>query len=514
MLLRVARILFGAVAALPLAANAAFTFDDVVERARALAAQPYQAPVPIPKFMRELSYHAYQGMIFDPKQTLWRESRSNFQVMLMPAGLFYAHPVSINIIDAEGVHRLPFEKSRFMFNDAEVQKLVPADLGYAGFKLTFPLRGERELNQFLVFAGASYLRGVGRNDNFGLSARGIAVNTGLASGEKFPDFTEFWLERPAPKATSMTVYALLDGEHLTGAYRYRIVPGDATKLQVDTVLFQRNNIELLGIAPLTSMFFYGENSVRPVGEWRPEVHDTDGLLLKDGVTGELVWRPLINPQKLEMDFFQVDNVRGFGLLQRDNSFAHYQDLEARYHTRPSAWVEPVGDWGRGEVALIQLPSRDETNDNTVAFWHPTGPRSRVAEQRFSYTMQFGPDAIAAHSLGKVVNTFIGHGDRIGGGTRAGSYRFIVDFAGDRLSGLAKGAPVVAQVSVQGGAGAELIEQFVEYNDPCACWRLSILAKPEKDRSLLLRAALLSGGEVLTETWDYRLPPENDLVLKK
>lgn len=511
MLLRVVKMLVLAAAVVPLAVRADFSFDDVIERARGLAAQPYQAPTPVPKFMRDLSYHAYQGMIFDPQQTLWRESRSNFQVMLVPAGLYYAHPVALNIIDAEGVHRLPFEKSRFMFNDPEVQKLVPADLGYAGFKLTFPLRGAGELNQFLVFAGASYLRGVGRDDNFGLSARGIAVNTGLASGEKFPSFTEFWLVRPSPKAGSMTIYALLDGEHLTGAYRYRIVPGEATKLVVDTVLFQRQSTDLLGIAPLTSMFFYGENSVRPVGEWRPEVHDTDGLLLKDS-SGELVWRPLINPQKLEMDFFQVSNVRGFGLLQRDNHFSSYQDLEARYHTRPSAWIEPVGDWGKGEVALIQLPSKVETNDNTVAFWHATGPTAQAAEQRFSYTMQFGPDAIAAHPLGKVVNTFIGHGDRIGGGSREGAYRFIVDFAGDRLSGLAAGAPVVAQVTVQ--SGAELIEQFVEYNDPCACWRLSILAKPEKDKSLSLRAALVSNGEVLSETWDYRLPPENDLVVKK
>jgi glucans biosynthesis protein len=511
MFFRVAKMMVMVAATLPVVARAQFTFEDVIERARALAAQSYQAPTPVPKFMRDMSYHAYQGMIFDPQQTLWNESHSNFQVMLVPAGLYYAHPVAINIVDAEGEHRLPFEKSRFMFNDQEVQKLVPADLGYAGFKLTFPLRGAGELNQFLVFAGASYLRGVGRNDNFGLSARGLAINTGLASGEKFPSFTEFWVVRPSAKANSMMIYALLDGENITGAYRYRVIPGDATKLVVDTVLFQRQPIELLGVAPLTSMFFYGENSVRPVGEWRPEVHDSDGLLLKDG-SGELVWRPLINPQKLEMDFFQVDNVRGFGLVQRDSAFSSYEDLEARYNTRPSAWVEPASDWGKGEVALIQLPSKSETNDNTVAFWRPAGPGAQAAEQRFSYTMQFGPAAIAAHPLGKVINTFIGHGDRIGGGSREGAYRFIVDFSGDRLKGLAANTPVVAQVTVQ--SGAELIEQFVEYNAPCGCWRLSILAKPERDKSLSLRAALVSNGEVLSETWDYRLPPENDLIVKK
>lgn len=509
LLARMRVVLVLMMACLPLSAWAEFDFDQVIERARTLSGKSYESPRLIPKFMRELSYDAYQNIRFDQEQRLWRESNSRFQVMLVPPGLFYTQPVDVNIIDAEGVHRLGFEKARFTFSDPEIEKRIPADLGYAGFKLTYPLRGEDQVNQFVVFAGASYFRGVGRDDNFGISARGIAIDTGLASGEKFPAFTEFWLVRPAPDATSMMLYALLEGEGLTGAYRFQIFPGKSTRMLVDAVLFPRRNIELMGVAPLTSMFFYGENTTRPAGQWRPQVHDSDGLLIHNGTTDEWLWRPLLNPVKLEMDFFQTENVRGFGLLQRDNTFNDYQDLEAMYHSRPNTWVEPVGDWGKGEVSLIQLPTRNETNDNIVAFWHPTAPTEKGREYRFSYSLRFGPLDIAAHKLGKVVNTFVGHGDQLAETIKEGPFRFIVDFAqGDKLSKLPANAPVVARVFSSNNN--EILEHYVEYNRPCKCWRLAILAAQPKSDFINISAVLSHEGDVLTETWNYRLPASNDL----
>lgn len=498
--------------ALPLWAEAqaevAFNFDDVVEQARELAGSAYIAPATIPSFMRELSYEAYQNIRFDPEQSLWRDSDTQFQVMLVPPGLYFTHAVTLHVVDKEGVHELGFERSRFMFADREIEKRIPADLGYAGFKLTYPLQGADQANQFLVFAGASYFRGVGKDNNFGISARGLAINTGLASGERFPIFKSFWLVRPEPGAHTMQIYALLDGQHATGAYQFSVTPGKPTRVATTAVLFLRKQVELLGIAPLTSMFFYGEHTSRPVGEWRPQVHDSDGLLIHNGISGEWLWRPLLNPTVLTMDYFETENVRGFGLLQRDRNFVDYQDLEAMYHTRPSAWVTPSGDWGPGQVVLTQLPSSAETNDNIVAFWHPAAlPES--GEYRFSYTLSFGDADIAAHPLGQVVNTFVGHGDRIGGGDAKEAYRILVDFSGSLLADLSPDAPVVGQVTIM--EGGELIEQFVEYNAPCECWRLSILARPAKDEALALRAYLSSQQETLTETWNYRLPADNEYL---
>lgn len=494
----------------PCAPAHAFDLQYVVAKAKALAARPYEAPQPIPKFLQALSFDEYQGIRFNPDRSLWRSSRARFQVMLVPPGLYYTHAVRINVVDGTGVHRIPFQKDDFSFSNPGLEKRVPADLGYAGFKLTYPLNGPKVQNQFLVFAGASYFRGVGKGNAFGLSARGVAVDTGLPSGEEFPSFTEYWLVRPSADAHAMTFYALLDGKSLTGAYRFIVYPGSPTVLQVKVVLFQRRPVQLPGIAPLTSMFFYGVNTPRPPGEWRPQVHDSDGLLIHNGATGEWLWRPLINPKQLQMYYFDTENVRGFGLLQRETDFSAYQDPGARYDERPSAWVEPQGDWGKGQVVLLELPASAETNDNMVAFWSPSAKAAAGQPMTFSYDLSFGDDDdVAKEPMGYASSTFVGNGNIIGGGNVKGAYRVIVDFTGGPLTGLPPTAPVVGQVTALDGG--KLIEHYVEYVRPTRQWRLSILAKPADGQPLSLRAFLHEDKKTLTETWTYHLPVDNDIV---
>ncbi len=489
------------------AAAGGFGFGDVIARARALAVRPYQAPKPIPAFLRKLRFEEYQGIRFDPDKSLWNGSR--FQVMLVSPGLYYTHAVKIRIVDASGIHAVPYRKDDFTFADPALKKRIPPNLGYAGFKLTYPLNGPHAHNQFLVFAGASYFRGVGRNNVFGLSARGVAVDTGLPSGERFPSFTEFWLVRPKPDAHAMTLYALLDGKDLAGAYRFVVYPGDPTTLQVSAVLFPRKSIPLLGVAPLTSMFFYGSNTPRPSGEWRPQVHDSDGLLIHNGSTGEWLWRPLRNPKELQMYYFETDDVAGFGLLQRDTRFSSYEDAGALYGERPSAWVRPGGKWGKGHVVLVELPTGDETNDNIVAFWAPQSPPPPGRPLRLSYTLSFGGPDVPAEPMGRAAATFVGNGAIVGGGSVKGAYRLVVDFAGGPLAGLPPDAPVTGVVSAQDGG--EVLEHYVEYVKPAHRWRLSVLAKPAPGRPLALRAYLRDGKRTLTETWSYELPPGNDIV---
>ena len=501
-------VLIASVFNLPVQARG-FDFQHVIDKAEKLAQQSYQEPESIPRFMQELSYEQYQGIRFKPDRSLWHASHSRFQVMLISPGLFYRHPVKLHVIDAQGVHALPFSKDYFTFSDQEIEKRVPHDLGYAGFKLTFPLQDANTQNQFLVFAGASYFRGVGRDNTFGISSRGIAVNTGLPSGEQFPSFVEFWLERPDKDATATTFYGLLDGRSVTGAYRFTVYPGMPTRLKVEARLFTRDAVRLLGIAPLTSMFYYGENTPRPRGQWRSQVHDSDGLLVHNGVSGEWLWRPLLNPKNLEMDYFQTENVQGFGLLQRHNQFWHFQDLGARYETRPSAWVETLGDWGRGHVVLVQLPTDSETNDNIVAFWSPQAAVSKGQSLTYAYTISFGDSMLANEPFGQVINTFVGDGSQIGGGNVSGAYRFIVDFAGGSLAKLSANAPVVSSVSA--GDNGEVIEHFVEYSPADQFWRLSILAKPAEDKPLSLRAFLSKDGEPVSETWNYRLPSNSNIL---
>lgn len=483
--------------------------DVVIAKAEALAKQPYKAVPAIPRFMRDLSYDQYQGIRFKPENSLWLDSQSDFKAMLVPAGLFYTHPVSINIAKDKKIEPLAFSKSDFTYPTIEVEQQVPADLGYAGFKLTFPLAGEDIQNQFLVFAGASYYRAVSRDTNFGLSGRGLALNTGLPGGEEFPSFTEYWLETPKPGDKSFSFHALLDTRSMTGAYRFTVTPGDETVLQVESVLFPRIEVELMGVAPLTSMFYYGQNTFKPHGEWRHEVHDSDGLLIHNGGSEEWLWRPLLNPVSLTMDYFATENIRGFGLIQRDNQFTHYMDMEARYDTRPSAWIKPEGDWGKGDVVLVQLPTPDETNDNIVAFWQPQAAVKPGEPQYFSYSATFGDQHVAKEPLARTMDTFVGDGNRVGGGYQEGAVRVIVDFAGGPLDELSADAPVVG--SVTGLADGEVLGHFVEYIEPIKRWRLSILARPATKKPLALRGYLQHEGTPLTETWTYQLPSDTGVL---
>ena len=487
---------------------AAFDLQTVVDKAKALAAHPYEQPRSIPKFMKELSYTEYQNIRFKTEKSLWRESQSRFQVMLIPPGLFYGHAVTINIVDSESMHTLPFRRDNFTFADAELEKRIPDDLGYAGFKLTYPLRKKDEQNQFMVFAGASYFRAVGRDNAFGLSSRGAALDTGLSSGEEFPEFVEYWLVRPPATADEIIVYALLDSRSMTGAYSFTISPGIATTVDVKAIIFPRTTINLLGMAPLTSMFYFGENTSRPIGEWRRQVHDSDGLLIHNGSTGEWLWRPTLNPKNLQMDYFQTENIRGFGLLQRDDEFIDYLDNEAEYQKRPSAWVEPKGDWGQGKVVLVQLPSPDETNDNIVAFWTPGAKVTPEKPIVLDYQLKLGDRSIAGEETGWATNTLVGDGSRIGGGATKGAYRIIVDFTGGVLNKLSPNTRLTASVTAL--EDGELVDHYVEYVPDLRCWRLSILARPFENASLSLRAFLSKGKETLTETWTYRLDKYNDI----
>ena len=492
----------------PAAAADKFIYQTVLSRAQILASQPYQEPATIPRFMQELSYDQYQDIRFDQDKSLWRQYASPFKVMLIPTGLFYRHPVKINLIDIEGAHELPFRKDLFTFNDPELERKVPADLGYAGFKLTYPLLNPKVQSQFIVFAGASYFRGVGKDNAWGISSRGLSLDTGLPTGEEFPSFIEYWLVQPAGNSREMMVYALLDSRSVAGAYQFQISSGAQTVVQVRATLFPRRPLTLAGIAPLTSMFYYGENTVRPRGQWRLQVHDSDGLLLQNG-NDEWLWRPLLNPGNLEMDAFSTRDLKGFGLLQRDTDLTNYQDLGARYDIRPSTWVKPDGNWGEGKVYLVQLPSDSESNDNIVAFWSPNRPIPPQQPYEFRYSLAFGGPGIEQQPIGHTVNTFVGDGNVNGGGRVPGAYRVIVDFTGGDLAKLPPSA--IVEGVVTGLNQTEVLEEFTENNTVLGQWRLSILAKPGENRPLELRAYLKTGEQTLTETWTYRLPRNSGIL---
>ena len=488
--------LLGAVMADARGATPAF-FDGLRARAQLLAQKPYLADTrQIPAWLRDLSYDDYRIIEFDAVQSIWRREGLPFQVQFFHPGNLFRHVVNVSELRDGRVVSIPFRRDLFNYHSLKTREL-PESLGFAGFRLLYPLnRPNDELGSFL---GASYFRMLCERAAYGISARGLAVNTAEPMPEEFPRFTEFWIERPAPDAKTITLYALLDSESVTGAYRFIIAPGADTTMDVRAVLFCRKPVKVFGLAPLTSMFWRGENSKSNADDFRPEVHDSDGLLLRTA-GDEWIWRPLTNPRAVRTMSFSDENPRGFGLLQRDRSFDHYQDIEAAYHIRPSAWVEPLGKWGRGQVRLVELPTPNEFNDNIVAFWVPEALPPAGEPLELEYRLHWFLDHIGP-SVGQVVATRHARGLE----HEAAIERFIVEFAGAELSGLAADAAVAPAIEV--GRGAKLTYSTLQKNPFNDTWRVAFGLKPDGSGTPVeLRCALRRSGRALTETWSYLWQP--------
>ncbi|HVS50927.1 MAG TPA: glucan biosynthesis protein [Opitutaceae bacterium] len=475
------------------ASDEMFDFETLRYRAKMLAAKPYVPPPnQVPEWMRKLNYDQHRIIEFVADRSLWRREALPFEAQFFHPGYIFDKTVSLFELRGKRAEPIPFRRDYFDYHTVTVGE-IPDELGFAGFRLLYPLNhAGDELGAFL---GASYFRFLCQRSGYGLSARGLAIDTGGPGAEEFPLFTEFWLERPAPNAKTMNVFALLDSPSVTGAYRFTIAPGADTTMQIRAVLYARKNIAVFGVAPLTSMFWRGENSEGRGEDFRPEVHDSDGLLLNTGA-GEWLWRPLANPRAMRSATFNDENPRGFGLLQRDRNFENYQDLEARYQLRPSAWVEPVGKWGRGGVRLVELPTRDEFGDNIVAFWMPAQLPPPGEPIELEYRLHWCMDQIRPPA-GFASATRHSH--------EYETERFLVDFDGGYLNRHGDDPTIEPVVSV--GEGAELTHTAVQKNPFNGSWRVTFVVKPDgSGRPVDLRCFLRKPPHVLTETWSYLWQP--------
>lgn len=487
-------------------------FEAIEDRAKQLAAVPYVAPdkESLPNWMKDLTYDQYRDIRFKDDKALWKEEQLPFRAMFFHPGYLFREPVVIREATDTHMQDVRLTEAFFSYGDVVGKRgEMPSDVGFAGLKLLTALNGSQNFDELIVFQGASYWRALAKGQLYGISARGVAVDTG-ADGvpEEFPAFREFWLKKPAADAETVVLYGLLDGPSLSGAYRFEIRPGDETRVAVRAVLFPRKEIGRLGIAPMSSMFWFGENSKRRFDDFRPEVHDSDGLAIQM-FNGERIWRPLENDTgELGFSFFSANGCKGFGLLQRDRRFEAYEDGEAGYEKRPSLWIEPTSDWGAGSVMLMEIPTGNELADNSVAMWVPEKAPSARQRLEFSYIQHWTmePDPAGA---GRYVSA-----------TRTGVHDWqpeqrtmVVEFEGDGLvedDGTMPEAFVEArslsgvEVTVQGTAVQSLSEGRV---------RLAFQLAPKEEGGKLaesgpleLRAGLKRGDDFLTETWVYRINP--------
>ncbi|SKA30272.1 glucans biosynthesis protein [Enhydrobacter aerosaccus] len=466
-----------------------FDFGTVQQLAQKLASEPFKEAPPIEGDLKKLDYDHYRALRARPDTAMWRDGKGLFHVEFFPAGFLYDRPVTISVVENGKATPVTIGADQFDFSDTGL-KTPPAKIELAGFKVTFPLNRPDKFDEIVAFLGASYFRAIGRDQVYGSSARGLAIDTAVGHPEEFPRFRSFWLVKPADEAQEMTIWALLDSPSAAGAFAFVLKPGLRTVVETQAVMFARNDIQRLGVAPLTSMYFAGKISP-PQDDYRPEIHDSDGLFLLTG-HGEYIWRPLDNPRELLVSSFADTNPRGFGLIQRERSFEQYQDSAARLEARPSLWVEPIGDWGDGAVDLVEIPSKSETNDNIVAFWTPRWPVKKGNRLEYRYRLSALADEAALSPLGRVVST------RAGAVPYANKQRrLVVEFAGGELASLRPEQPVSPNVSLTGG---KLTRTYVEALPARGTWRMFIDFQPDGDKAVDLRAALTLRGRALTETF--------------
>lgn len=487
----------------------AFTIDDVAKEAKSLAAKSYSAPRSnLPSVFRDMKYADYQQIQFNRDKAYWSQLNTPFKLEFYHQGMYFDTPVKINEVTASSVRQIKYNPDYFTFGNVKHDKDSVKDLGFAGFKILYPVNNKDKQDEIVSMLGASYFRVIGAGQVYGLSARGLAIDTALPSGEEFPRFREFWIERPTPGEKRMTIYALLDSPRATGAYRFVVRPGRETNIDVQSKIYLRDQVGKLGIAPLTSMFLFGPTMPSPTINYRPELHDSNGLSIHAG-NDEWIWRPLNNPKHLAVSSYATENPKGFGLLQRGREFSRFEDLDDRYDLRPSAWVTPKGDWGKGKVELVEIPTNDETNDNIVAYWTPDQLPKAGKEMNFNYTLTFSRDEDKLHAPD---NAWVMQTRRSTGDVKQsnlirqpdGSLAFIVDFTGAEMKKMAADTPVTAQTSI--GDNGEIVENSVRYNPVTHGWRLTLRVKVKDSKKTTdMRAALVNGDQILSETWSYQLP---------
>ncbi len=485
---------------LPLAARTPFTENTVTELARQLAKSPYRPPEDtIPQSYKDLDYDRYRAIRFRKNLALWRGDNLGFTAELFSAGYIYRTPVKVFVVEGSQASEIAYNPDIFTYGPEVSRPPDGSRPGFSGIRIHAPIEKASVMDEFAVFQGASYFRAKAAGQVYGISGRGLAINTAQPPMDEFPVFRRYWLVQPQPGSRTVTVFALLDSASVSGAYKFVISAGSDTVMDVDCTLFPRAAMPYAGIAPLTSMFYFAPGNSYRADEARLRVHDSDGLAILNG-KGEHLWRPLINPPRVQYSAFADGNVKGFGLVQRERRADHYQDIDARYEARPSVWVEPKEGFTEGAVELVELPTKTEYFDNIVAFWHPREPLQPGAEYTYRYRLNWCEEPPAVPGLAMVTQTLTGASTR-----QEGARLFYIDFAGTERLNLCDEAPTCPNNVLELSSTTGKFESIaIRRNQIAGGHRVSFDYRPEPGiLQADLRCVLAPGGKQLSEVWLFR-----------
>jgi len=476
---------------------AEFAWNQASEQARLLAAEPYRESAEVvPDWLRQLTFEQWSDIRFHSKSAIWRGEGLGYEIWLHHLGSIYNSPVKVSLIESGGqLNQVPFSPDQFYYGTLVNRQAMPNNMGYAGLSLHHDFDKESGGQRFVEFLGASFFRAVGEGGAFGVNARGLAINVGLPEGEEFPFFREFWIRKPAQPKDDLVIYALLDSPSLSAAYQFTVKAGKNTTMDVRARLFFRKPVKKLGIGPMSGMYYYGENSPKPASDLRPEVHNVDGLLIASASKAQL-WRPAQNRLNLVSQRFDVDGLVGFGLMQRDQRFDHYQDMSSAFEVNPSVWLVPDKPW-KGHVELIEIPVKNDLNRNVIAFWVPKNMPKFTNPMDFSYRLLWTRDEPRLAELGRVVATRVATNEQK-------RVVFEVDYEGKALTALTQEITPIVRLTGKG----RVIDPHVRDNPETGGKRLRFMVKPEGDEQVELEVILQRGEKPIAETWRYLWQPSS------
>jgi periplasmic glucans biosynthesis protein len=476
----------------PLGEAQPFQPGMVADAARALAKQPYKAPpTDLPSGLRNLSYEQYVSIRNRPGTVIWADENLGFSLELLHRGFVFTAPVEINFVTQGETRRVIYDPALYDFGKLSVPDAM-GDIGFSGFRILVPHDNAGSV-EIATFQGASFFRAVAPGQSLGTMARALSIKTADPRGEEFPMVRTYWIERPSLAGNTLAIHALIDSESVTGAYRFTLHPGEATIIDTECTLFARAAVDNLGLATMSATALSSPADHRRPDDLRPLIAEIGGLQMATG-KNEWIWRPVSNRETLQISTFVDENPRGFGFLQRDRIFDHYQDDDQHWELRPSLWIEPIGDWGAGGIQLVEIPNDAESNDNIIAYWRPQQALPAGGQVAFAYRQFWGWTPPARPDLAIVTDT------RSGRASHAHRRRFVVEFKSEIFAD-----PQLEQEikpALTAGPGAIVwVRQF--YSSETKTCRVMFELDPGNDDYCELRLVLETAGKPISETWLYR-----------
>jgi periplasmic glucans biosynthesis protein len=468
----------------------AFTADNVIEMARQLAKAPFKAPKPsLPDPFANLTYDQYVAIRSQPGSALWSGDNVGFALEPLHRGFVFSTPMDINIVENGAPQRVAYNRAAFDFGKLQLPADLP-DIGFSGFRVLTAVEG-RGFQEVAIYQGASFFRAKARGQTLGVTARGLSIRTGDPQGEEFPLFRAVWIEKPTLATNALIIHALLDSASVTGAFRFTLRPGEATIIDTELRIFARVAVDHIGLGVMSGVYLFGDLDHRKIDDVRPNVYEVNGLQMLAG-KGEWIWRPVANRETLQVSAFVDQNPHGFGLLQRSRSFYTFQDDDQHWELRPSLWIEPIGDWGEGEVQLLEIPTESENNDNIIAQWRPKTGLGEGATQSFAYRQFWCWTPPVRPTLAICAGVRMGKMGK--------NVRFVVEFSNEIFADSARAAEIKANITAHPG---QIVWSRSIVSAERKSLRVAFDLDPGSEVFSELRLVLESSGQPASETWLYR-----------